>query len=148
MTTNLTKDVVIQYVDLIEETKELRRRIDTLEKEIKKMEKEGSVIDCVKGGEGGIQNFKVEGFPVPAYSRKKTLLYIRKANLEALEMEKLELVIQAEEYINSIADARMRRLLNLKIIEGLTYMQVAAKMGRRATPDSIRMEVNRFFENK
>lgn len=146
MTTNLTKDIVIQYVDLIEETKEVRMRIDKLEKEIKKMENEGSVIDCVKGGEGGIQNFKVEGFPVRAYSRKKTLLYIRKANLEALEMEKLETVIQAEEYINSITDARMRRLLNWRYIEDLSWIQVAHKMGRKHTAESCRKAVERFFE--
>lgn len=49
MTTNLTKDILIQYAELTEEVKDTRRKIEALENQIKKME-EGAVIDCVKGG--------------------------------------------------------------------------------------------------
>jgi hypothetical protein len=65
MTTNLTKDILIQYAELREEVKDTRRKIEALENQIKKMEQEGAVIDCVKGGAGGIQNYKVTGFTYP-----------------------------------------------------------------------------------
>ncbi|WOO34723.1 hypothetical protein R2R35_13025 [Anaerocolumna sp. AGMB13020] len=86
MTTKLTKDILIQYAELREEVKDTRRKIESLENQIKKME-EGAVIDCVKGGAGGIQNYKVTGFPYPKYSRAKSLFYARKAILETLKFD-------------------------------------------------------------
>ncbi|BCK01424.1 hypothetical protein [Anaerocolumna chitinilytica] len=146
MTTNLTKEILIQYAELQEEVKDTRKKIESLENQITRMEEEGAVIDCVKGGAGGIQNFKVTGFPYPKYSRTKSLLYSRKSILETLELESLETINAAEEFIASLADARMRRLLNLKYIEDLSWIQVARRMGGKATPDSVRMEVKRYFD--
>ncbi len=142
----LSKETIVQYAEIREEVKDIRRKIESLESQISRMEEEGAVTDSVKGGAGGIQNFKVTGFPYPQYSRKKTLLYSRKATLETLELDLLEAINMAEEYINSLDDPRIRRLLNLRFIEDMTYIQVARRMGRRATADSVRMEINRFFE--
>lgn len=146
MTKNLTKDVLIQYAEIREEVKEVRRKIESLEAQIQKMEEEGAVVDCVKGGFGGIQNFKVRGFPYPKYSRKKTLLYARKATLETLEVELLESIKLAEEFISSLTDARMRRLLSLRFIEDLTWIQVAHRMKGNHTAESCRKAVERFLE--
>jgi len=63
-----------------------------------------------------------------------------------MEIELLNAINTAEEFIKTINDARMRRLLNLRFIEDLTYIQIAHKMGRRATADSVRMEIRRFLE--
>lgn len=145
MTTNLTKDILIQYAELREEVKDTRRKIESLENQIKRMEEEGAVIDCVKGGAGGIQNFKVTGFPYPKYSRTKSLFYSRKAILETLEFESLETINAAEEFIASLTDARMRRLLNLRFIEDLSWIQTAHKMGGKHTAESCRKAVERFF---
>ena len=68
----VTKEILIQYADLQQECKELREKIEDLEQKIEKIEKEGNVVDKVKGGEGGLQSFRIEGFPIPEYSRKKT----------------------------------------------------------------------------
>jgi hypothetical protein len=146
LTECLTKEILIQYAELREEVKDLRRKIESLETQIRRMEEEGAVIDCVKGGEGGIQNFKVMGFPYPQYSRKKTLYYSRKAMLETLELDYLESINQVEEFISKVDDARIRRLLNLRFIEDLTWIQVAHRMGRQHTADSCRKAVERFFE--
>ncbi len=146
MTKNLTKEVLIQYAEIREEVKEVRKKIDSQENQIKRMEEEGFVVDCVKGGLGGIENFKVRGFPYPEYSRKKTLLYSRKATLEMLEVDLLESINLAEEFISSLTDARMRRLLNLRFIEDLTWIQVARRMKGKHTAESCRKAVERFFE--
>ena len=115
----VSKEVLVQYIDLQEEQKEVTERISKLEKQIDKIESDGAVVDKVRGGLGGIQSFKIEGFPYPEYSRKKTLLYARKATLVELEMELLETLNQVEEFIASISDSHIRRIISLRIVDNL-----------------------------
>lgn len=142
----VTKEILTQYSDLQKEIKEVRQRIEKTEKQIKKMEKDGTVIDKVMGGEGNMQPFKIEGFPYPEYSRKKNLLYSRKAILANLEMELVETINQIEEFIASLNDSRMRRIINLRFIDGLSWNSVADCIGGGNTEDGVRMAFNRFME--
>lgn len=144
----VSKEVLIQYSDLQQECKEVREKIEKLEKQIDRIEKDGNVIDKVRGGEGGLQSFKIEGFPYPEYSRKKTLLYARKATLAGLEMELLETLNQVEEFIVSLDDSRMRRIINLRFIDKLSWVQVANRLDSNSTADGVRMEFNRFMQQK
>ena len=106
----MDKNVLIQYCDMKEEIKDLRRRITETEKQIFRIAEEGTVKDTVSGGMGGIQHFVVEGMPVPELSRKRLLLNKRKAMLIEKENELLELMNQAEEYINSIEKSELRMM--------------------------------------
>lgn len=142
----VSKEILIQYSDLQQECKEVREKIEKLEKQIEKIESDGSVIDKVRGGEGGLQSFKIEGFPYPEYSRKKTLLYARKATLSELEMELLETLNRVEEFIASISDSHIRRIVNLRVIDGLSWNEVASKIGGN-TEDSVKKAFYRFMEN-
>lgn len=144
----LTKDILAQYCDLKEEVKDLRRRIDNKQAELDKIEDEGTVTDSVKGGYGGIQHFKISGFPYPEYSRKKTALYLYKAQLENAELELLELTNEVEDYIQSLNDSRIRRIIRYRFIDSLTWRQVATRMGGRATEESVRKEFERFMDEK
>ena len=56
----ISKNILIQYSDMKEEIKDLHRRIEQLERELYKMEEEGTVKDTVTGGLGGTQHFVVE----------------------------------------------------------------------------------------
>ena len=141
----LTKDILAQYCDLKEEVKDLRRRITNKQAELDKIEDEGTVTDSVKGGYGGIQHFKISGFPYPEYSRKKTALYLYKAQLENAELELLELTNEVEDYIQSLDDSRIRRIMRLRYIDNKTWIQVARAMKGKVTADSVRMEHNRFL---
>lgn len=141
----VSKEILIQYADLQQEVKEIREKIEKLESQIDKIEQEGSVKDKVMGGEGGWQPFQIEGFPYPEYSRKKTLLYARKATLLELEMELLETLNDVEEFISSIKDSHIRRIVNLRVIEGLSWRKVADKVGGN-TEDSVRKSFDRFME--
>lgn len=143
----VTKKVLIQYSDLQEEIKEIRQRIEKTEKQIAQIEKEGEVCDKVMGGEGNLRSFKIAGFPYPGYNRKKTLLYARKATLTSLEMELLETLNQVEEFIASVKDSRMRRIINLRFIENLSWNKVADRIGGGNTEDSIKKAFYRFMEN-
>ena len=142
----ISKEILIQYSDLQQECKEVREKIEKLEREIAKIEEDGAVVDKVRGGDGGLQSFKIEGFPYPEYSRKKTLLYARKATLVELEMELLETLNQVEEFIASISDSHIRRIISLRIVDNLSWNKVADRIGGGNTEDSIRMAFNRFME--
>ena len=141
----VSKEILIQYSDLQQECKEVREKIEKLENQIEKIESDGVVVDKVRGGDGGLQSFKIEGFPYPEYSRKKTLLYARKATLSELEMELLETLNQVEEFIASIKDSHIRRIVNLRVIDGLSWNEVARRIGGN-TEDSVRKAFERFME--
>lgn len=126
----MDKNVLIQYCDMKEEIKDLRKRIADTEKSILKITEEGTVKDTVSGGMGGIQHFVVEGMPVPELQRKKLLLNKRKAMLIEKENELLELTNQAEEYINSIEKSELRMIFRFYYIDGMTWVQVAHKMNQ------------------
>ena len=142
----ISKEILIQYSDLQQECKEVREKIEKLERQIAKIEEDGAVIDKVRGGDGGLQSFKIEGFPYPEYSRKKTLLYARKATLSELEMELLETLNEVEEFIASIKDSHIRRIVNLRVVDGLSWCEVARRIGGN-TEDSVKKAFYRFMEN-
>ena len=141
----ITKQVLIQYTDLQQEVKEIREKITKLEEQIDKIEQQGSIKDKVMGGEGGWQSFQIEGFPYPEYSRKKTLLFTRKATLTELEIELLETLNTVEEFIASITDSHIRRIVNLRVVEGLSWQKVADRIGGN-TEDSVKKAFYRFME--
>ena len=122
----MDKTILIQYDSLRQEIKEVRKRIAKTQEEIDKLD---VVKDMVKGGEGGIQNFNIEGFPYPEYSRKRTLLCSRKANLEDLEVKLLEMTNTVQEYISTIDDSLMRRILTMKFIDCMTQEQIGMSIG-------------------
>lgn len=140
----MDKRILVQYADLQQEVIEIREKVEKLEQQIDKIENEGAVIDKVMGGEGGLQPFKVEGFPYPEYSRKKTLLYARKATLSELELELLETLNEVESFISSINDSHIRRIVSLRVIDGLSWNKVALKMGGGNTEDGVRKAFDRF----
>lgn len=141
----VTKEILTQYADLQQECKEVRGKIEKLERQIEKIERDGNVIDKVRGGDGGLQSFKIEGFPYPEYSRKKTLLYARKATLSELEMELLETLNEVETFIASVKDSHMRRIISLRVVDGLSWNEVADHIGGGNTEDSTRKAFNRFM---
>lgn len=155
----VSKEILIQYADLQQECKEVREKIERLESEIPRIEKRIKVIedgelvkDKVRGGEGGMQNFNIEGVPTVEYERKRTsllskklLLNNRKAALEILEFELLQKTNEVEEFIASIDDSRMRRIINLRFIEKLSWNKVADHIGGGNTEDGVRMMFNRFM---
>ena len=142
----VSKEILTQYNDLLEEAKEVRERISQTEKQIAKIEEEGNVIDTVSGGSGGIQHFKIEGFPYPEYSRKKSLLYARKSILANLELELLETLNQVEKFIANVEDSRMRRIITLRVIDNLSWNSVADRIGGGNTEDSVKKSFYRFME--
>lgn len=142
----MNKDILIQYCDLQQEISELQERKVKLEKQLKSFMDGGTVTDMVTGGVGGIQHFKIEGFPVVAYDRARNALQKNIQRIENKYTEMLELQNETEEYIESIKDSRMRRIVRMRFIDKLSWFKVACRVGGNATADSVRMEFNRFIE--
>ena len=151
----MDKNVLIQYVDMKEEIKDLRRRIHENERELAKLENM-IVTDSVTRGKRGkkpLGTVKITGRPTAAIALKQKLLKKRNDRLTALEAELLELTNQAEEYIETIPKSELRIMFRLYSIDDLTWYQVALQMNQKFpkrsikyTEDNCRMRHNRFLE--
>lgn len=143
----MEKEILTQYISLKKEAVEIQEKINNLEKQIAKIEEDGAVVDKVTGGSGGMQSFRIEGFPYPEYSRKKTLLYARKATLSELEWEISETINKVEAFIAGIKDSHMRRIVTLRVVDGLSWDNVARKMGGANNENNIKKAYQRFMES-
>lgn len=143
----VSKEILSQYCDLQDEIKEVREKIRKIEADIEKIEIEGTVKDKVKGGEGGWESFNIEGFPYPEYTKKRRILCKRKNNLKDLEDKLLETLSEVEVFISQIPDSYMRRIINYRFVDNLTWREVAIRMGSGYTDEAIRKSFYRFMEN-
>lgn len=140
----MDKKLLQDYVDARELVRETEGEIRRL------LRKKGTVVqDVVKGSAHDHpyteQHFKVFG---TAFTAKDDIRLRREKMLLGERQERAERVkIQVEEWMLGIP-ARMQRIVMGRYLEGLTWEQVAERMGRRATADSVRMELKRFLEEK
>lgn len=148
----MDKEILVQYCEMKEEIKDIRRRIEKLDRFLANPP---MVSDTVKGTrkDGTIGPIKVTGIPDPEISRKQRARERYQKLLEVKEVELLELMSQAEEYIDSIPKSELRIMMRLFCIDGLSYIAVAKSMnsmfpGRRIeyTDENVRKRIQRFFE--
>ncbi|MBO5921000.1 MAG: hypothetical protein J6Q48_01265 [Bacteroidaceae bacterium] len=142
----VTNSILKQYCDLRKERLEIIARINSTEEQLAKIEEEGAVIDKVRGGVGGVQSFRIEGFPYPEYAKKKILLRKRKIILNNAEAKVMETLNEIEEFLSTIEDSYIRRIITLRFLNGLSWNQVADDIGGGNTEDSVRMAFKRFME--
>lgn len=144
----MDKDILVQYTDLQEEIRDIRRRAERAHGQMERLETEGTVLDAVKGTrqDGTFGSIRIEGFPYADYEKRRRSLQSYLLKLAEMEEKLLELTNQAEEYINSIEDSRMRRIVQYRILDGLSWYEVADRMGGKATSDSCRMYYERFLQ--
>lgn len=136
-----------QYIDLKAEVEQVRTKIAKLEEELVILRDE-TVKDKVYGGLGGWQSFTIEGFPSGEYNKKKDLLIKRAGTLRFLE-NKIDTMLNAiEEYIASVDDSYMRRLIDLRVIQGLEWHDVAKQMGGGNSDDCVKKYFYRHLENE
>ena len=149
----MDKAILVQYCEMKEEIKDLRRRIQKLDRFL---ENPPLVADVVKGTrrDGTIGPIKITGIPEPEYTRKQGIRARYRKLLEAKEAELLELTCQVEEYIESIPKSELRIMFRLYYIDGLTWVQVAHRMNAmfpkrriKYTEDNCWRRNQRFFEN-
>ena len=138
----MDKGILEQYIDaceLVKETEEQIRRLKNNRKTV--------VVDTVKGSMHDFpfapKSFRQEGIAHDVVAdpgqldREELILEERLQNAKRLKCD-------VEAWLNTIP-VRMQRIIRYRIFEELSWRQVAMKMGRRATEDSVRMEYQRFF---
>lgn len=142
------KKILEQYINLQQERKEKQVAVNKIQKRLDEMEVRGyKVFDSVSGGDGGNQHFKIEGFPYPEYHRQKDLLLARQNELIKINYKIDKQLAAVEQYINSVDDSRMRRMLTFRYIDGLSWQQVAKRIGGGNTANGMRMAVERYLNS-
>lgn len=140
----MDKHILDQYIDacaLIEET----------EKDIQKLrQKKRTVIQTNVYGSNpehpyNPQHFKIQGTTFTF--REDSQLRMEEKLLEKRKEEAEKIKTRVEEWMNTIP-IRMQRIIRYKVFEGMTWQQVAKKMGRKSTEASVKMEFKRFFLKK
>ena len=141
----MDKDILKQYIDACEAVKETEEQIRRLQKNRKTV-----VVDAVKGSMHDFpfaeKSFKVTGIAHSVLEnpgqldREELILEERKAAAAQIKS-------QVEAWLNTIP-VRMQRIIRYRDFEELTWRQVAMKMGRRATEESVKKEYQRFFDEK
>ena len=138
----MDKAILQDYIDACELVKETEAEIRKLNR------KKRTVVQTnVKGSSPDFpyieQHFRIQGttFTVKDDSHlryEEKALAQRKARAE-------EVKHQVDEWLLTVP-IRMQRIIRYRYLEGMTWEQVAARMGRRATADSVRIELNNFLK--
>lgn len=140
------KKKLAQYIDLQKEVAEINNRIAKVESEIAKIKEEGEVTDIVKGGMGGIQHFTIQGVPTFLFERKEEMLFKLVEKMEKAEKNKLKALAEIEDFVESIDDSHIRRIISFRYIDGLSWNDVAMHMGNGYTDDSVRKAMERYLK--
>ena len=138
----MTKQILMEYIDA-------RELIKETESDIRKLRKRKQTIiqTNVKGSNPHFpyqeQHFKIQGIAFSVNDdgqlrHEEKLLEERKANAEQIKLK-------VEAYMNTLP-VRMQRIIRYRIFENLEWEEVAVKLGRKATKDSVRKEFERFME--
>ena len=138
----MDKNILSQYIDaceLIKETEEEIKKLNRKKKTVIQTNVSGSNPDFPYNP----QHFKIQGTTFN-YADDSRLRY-QKKNLEERKSQAEQLKINVEGWLNTIPP-RMQRIIKYKVFEELTWQQVARKMGRKATEESIKKEFQRFFK--
>lgn len=130
-------DAKALYEETVKEIAKLQRRKETV------------IQDSVKGSMPDFpyaaKNFHIAGIVYSpeddACLRQDEDILAERARIAGETKRKVEM------YMNRIP-SRMQRIIKYKIFEGLTWEEVAIKLGRQATGDGIRMEFKNFIEKE
>ena len=143
----MDKGALLQLSEIKKEIADLEERIH---KDERKMEEYSNLVvsDTVTGTreDGTFGPIKITGLDRKHYNRQKMLVCHKREMLKGLREKLLRKEIEAEEYIQTIQDSRLRQILRYRYVDGLTWQQVAKKMKGKCTADSCRMEAQKIFK--
>lgn len=151
----LDKKILIEYADMKEEIKDLRRRIEEDKRAMERLNKTvvSDSVTCGKKGKKPLRTVKIQGRPTAVIQRKELAYEHKIAQLEELEVDLLEKQTQVEEYIQQIEKSRLRTMFRLYYVDDLTWEMVAMRMNYMFpkkkipfTKESCRKAHDRFFE--
>ena len=141
----MDKEILKQYIDACEQVKEAKVDILRLKKNRKKI-----VQDRVSGSAHEFpytaKSFHIEGLSYPVV-KDPDALDRREAILQERLQRAEEIKRQVEAWMLTIPQ-RMQRIIRYRVFEELSWNEVAIRMGRKATADSVRMEYTNFMKSE
>ncbi len=137
---DLNKKLLSEYIDACELVRET-------EEDIMRLQKKEMVHDKVHGSNPDFP-YQPVSFTISGKLPLKEDTLAKEAELlQQRKIKVAQIKTKVEELINT-APVRIQRIIKYKYFEGLSWELVALKMGRTATADSVRMELERFFHKK
>lgn len=157
----MTKSGLTQYGNLVKEYAEVKekiwankRKLERIQRKLNAIEEEGVVKDKVYGGEGGVQGFVIEGYASGDYSYQKSLLQHQRllvlnsqATLEELSIRIAQERCEIEQFIASVDDSHIRRILSYRLVKNMKWADIAIKMGGGNTEDGVKKAYQRFVDS-
>jgi DNA-directed RNA polymerase specialized sigma24 family protein len=134
--------ILQDYVDACELVKETEQDINNFKKKkmsILHISAKGSMTEFPYTE----QNYYIKGEELSNIDDAK-LQYEEKLLLERKQNAEITKVL-VQDFINA-APARIQRIIRMKFFEGLSWEQVADRIGRKASGDSVRKEFTRYME--
>lgn len=128
----------------------LSKEIDILKMQIKDLEDKAekqTASDVVSGSNPVFpyerRRFHIEGIDMKIYEKRlRRLRQKLNKRMEQLIRQRERL----EAYISGIDDSMIRIILTLRYVEGLSWRQIAHRVGGGNTPDSVRKMHDRFLK--
>lgn len=138
----MTVDKLEQYRALVDEIKDLEQRR-------RKAHRRASVVvsDTVRGSADTwpycARTVKITGVAAKHVRAAQRIDLLRRRR----QMAARALLSEIETYLNTVDDARIRRMIDLHYIQGQTWRQVASRVyGSPAYEDAARMCIKRYFQ--
>ena len=139
----MDKQILNDYIDACAQVKETKEALLKLRKAKKRRE-----LDAVKGSSHEfpytMQTYHLDGLAYAAVmdpgeeDRLEEILRERLRNAERIKHD-------VEAWLNTIS-MRMQRIIRYRIFEELEWNDVAIRMGRKATAESVKKEYQRFMK--
>lgn len=120
----MTKELLEQYSDICRELEDVERKLHQ------------PVTDIVSGSGS---EFPFTQHTVSIRGVQPGLLEV-KARLQAQKEE-------IESFIRGLPNSRLRRIVDYRVLQGMSWEQVAAKIGHRVSVYSVKRHYYKLFEN-
>ena len=138
----MDKEILKQYIDACEQVREAKADILRLKKNRKRIEQD-RVTGSAHEFPYTAKSFHIEGLAYPVVKNPDELDRREEILRERLQRAE-EIKRQVEVWMITIPQ-RMQRIIRYRVFEELSWNEVAIRMGRKATADSVRMEYIRFM---
>ena len=140
----MNRQILSEYIDackLVEET----------EKDIKNLEKRQNTVqqDSVQASnpEFPYQMMHVHIEGVKASVERDARIRYEKSLLEVRKKKAEQIKLEVQQLLNE-APPRIQRIIRMRYFENYSWDDVAKELGRGATEDSVRMELERLLKKK
>ena len=130
----------------LEQIIHMRSEVDVLRKRLEKERSKGNkfVADYANDySTGQARTVTIQGYTTINTEKTNEINALIEARIKRLEKQ----IAEAEEYIDSVDDSKVRTLLNLRFIEGMEWDAVGKRFYKKMTADTARKTVARYFEN-